>query len=280
MARLILVSGAHGFIGRPLCARLRKEGFLVRPVKNVLAPFRPAKKPHAIVHLAAINAAAEFIKDPLRAYRVNIIGTFNMLELARTTNAHFIFTSSSAVYGRPKIARVSESHPAAPFAPYGQSKYVGEILCEDFASAFGVPVTVLRLFNVYGPRQKQRYLIPELLNAVRKGTKIKLRQPNFRRDYLYVDDVAGVIARMLKVKPKGFQILNAGSGESVRGIDLIRKIESLTGKKIRWRRAGGRQRREVPDIVADTRRAKKILGWTPQVSLSKGLKKTFAAISR
>jgi UDP-glucuronate 4-epimerase len=302
----VLVTGAAGFIGSHLCEALVGAGRAVLGYDN-FDPFyaRDLKERNLrdlsghdrftlvegdildrdrleaacrdrnvteVIHLAALAGVRPSIADPLRYQRVNELGTGAVLEVARALEVrNFLFGSSSSVYGDNAKVPFSEADPVDhPISPYGATKRAGELMAHTYHHLFGLPVTCLRFFTVYGPRQR-----PDL--AIAKFTRlIDLGQPlpffgdgTTRRDYTYVDDiVAGVLAAL--ARPTPYAVYNLGESETTALADLVAMIERALGKTAVLDRQPP-QPGDVKVTYADIARARAELGYAPETPIALGI---------
>ncbi len=259
----ILVTGAAGFIGRWVVGELLGRGHTVLPVDSLvagdpgnLAEYRDlpgllplevgdirdaaacrdwAGRVDAIAHLAASISVQDSIDDPDETFQNDVVGTFNMLEAARAASARFLFASSCMVYDRASTAAgIAEDGPTRPASPYAASKLSGEVLTLSYHHAYGLPTSVVRPFNTYGPFQRsvgeggvvaiftRRSLAGESLRIYGDGTQT--------RDLLYVEDCARFIADALLSDAAVGRILNAGTGVDVSVNALAAAIEPDAGR--------------------------------------------------
>jgi UDP-glucose 4-epimerase len=166
-----------------------------------------------LIHLAAITYVPQSFKTPREMFRVNINGTLNMLELCRVNKAKMIF-NSSYVYGAPKYLPIDEKHPISSHNPYCQSKIIGESLCEGYYRDFEVPITIFRIFNVYGEGQAPHFLIPHILQELAQNNDIVLENPVPRRDYVHINDILKAYQKAIDYNSNDFEIFNIGTGLS------------------------------------------------------------------
>jgi nucleoside-diphosphate-sugar epimerase len=178
---------------------------------------------------------------------------------------------SSYVYGRPRFLPISEEHPVAAFNPYGHTKLLAEEVCRYYARQFGIQVTVIRPFNVYGPGQAESFLIPTLLRQALdlEAREISIADDRPRRDYLFIDDLLDLLLRTMN--PPGFDAFNAGSGCSVNPRELAELILRVAGLEKPVVSRGEVRADEVLEMVADVEKARRIFGWEPRVSLVEGI---------
>lgn len=271
----ILVTGADGFAGKHLCSRLRTMCEVVEwgDEVDVTSGTLPEVHPTHVVHLAAATSVVESWEAPPRYYSVNAIGTANVLEVCRRTAASITYVSTW-VYGNAEKPPVSESAPPAPVSPYHHSKWLGELICVYFAQRFGVPVTILRAANLYGPGQREGFLIPTLIRQALEKPAIEIKDPAPRRDYLFIDDLIEMI--LLSIPVNGVNVYNVGSGKSYSVMDVARVVMQEVGAvKPLITRAFSR-RDEILDSRMDVTRAFNEVGWRPTVSLEEGIRRTVA----
>jgi UDP-glucuronate 4-epimerase len=308
MKQNILVTGAAGFIGSHLVERLLKEGFNVTGIDN-FDPFydKSIKQKNiseaiknnnfkfieldirnykglfeklndqydAIAHIAAKAGVRPSINDPIEYQEVNLYGTQNLLEFAKHKGIkQFVFTSSSSVYGINKNVPWKESdHVLLPISPYASSKVSAELLGHVYSIIHNIRFIGLRLFTVYGPRQR-----PDL--AIHKFVKLALNDlpiPFYgdgttSRDYTYVDDIVNGITKGLKYNASMYEIINLGNHHAITLSKLVDVIEKGINKKIILEKLQ-KQPGDVDNTYADIKLAKKILGWEPSVTLKEGINK-------
>ena len=280
--RKVLVTGGDGFIGSNLVTRLAKEGAVVTTLSkrnDSLAhehynvdiskpiPSNYLKGCEVVFHLAGIADPKICERNPDVAFSVNTIGTLNVLEACRKNNIEkVVFSSSAHVYGRPLYVPIDEGHPLAPSTVYGRSKAAAEHICMNYGA------TILRFFNVYGPNQKGSFLIPTILSQLGKK-EISLMNFSSKRDFIYINDV---INALLLSADYGGDYFNIGSGRSYSAREITLIICSIAKKQPKLREIG--ETSGVRDLVADIRKAKKLLRWRPKTSLESGLKKVVNSI--
>src|SRR5437879_11641485 len=191
-----------------------------------------------------------------------------------------VHTSTSEVYGTARKVPISENHPLQPQSPYSASKICGDMMALSFHHAFELPVTVVRPFNTYGPRQSTRAVIPTILAQLHKGAKqLHLGATSPTRDFNYVDDtVAGFLAVAGCDRAIG-EVVNIGSGREISIGDLVRLLVQITGTDAEIVTDDARLRptgSEVERLLCDNTRAREWARWAPAVSLEAGLTRTSA----
>lgn len=303
----VLVTGAAGFIGSHLCERLLAADFEVVGLDSFDTFYEPAVKRRnlaeclksgrfalaeadirdkravndvcvkgvdVIVHLAARAGVRPSIEDPLLYQDVNVNGTCVMLEAARKHKVgRFVFASSSSVYGNnEKIPFSEKDNVDFPISPYASSKKSGELLCHAYHHLFGIHITCLRFFTVYGARQRPDLAIHKFTRLIDAGKPIQMfGDGSMMRDHTYIDDIlAGVLAAMDRCK--SYKIYNLGESEPIALRDLIAAIEKAVGKRAIIERLPP-QPGDVERTYADISLAKAELGYQPRTSLAAGLAK-------
>ncbi|MFC2050556.1 NAD-dependent epimerase/dehydratase family protein [Chloroflexota bacterium] len=279
----ILITGSDGFVGSHLVQRLEKEGSNIIPIdvsRGIdIIDWEQVKDYHdidAIYHLAAKTFIPTTIDDPKETYLVNFVGTLNMLELGRRSKIKNFVFASSYVYGRPEYIPVNEEHPINPINPYSRSKALCEELCRAYYEDYGLRCVIIRAFNIYGEGQGDNFLIPSILKQIRNG-EIELKDPEPRRDFLYVEDLVEAYVRAAEYSGSDFEIFNIGSGVSYSVDEIVRAILDITKAKIKVRYLYERRENEIMNTVADITKAKEKLGWEPKFSIEEGLSNTVQA---
>jgi UDP-glucuronate 4-epimerase len=306
----IVVTGAAGFIGSHLCERLTRDGHQVVGIdnfdrfysaaikrRNLLwlreqPSFRMVRgdicKPatldealaegaRAVIHLAALAGVRPSMERPLDYQRVNVGGTMAVLDACRRHAVeHLVFGSSSSVYGNQSRVPFREDDPATnPISVYAATKRGGELLCHCYADAYGMNITMLRFFTVYGPRQRPDLAIHKFARLILAGKPIPFfGDGSMERDFTYVEDtVAGVVSAL--EAPAGLRVFNLGSDRPVRLDHLVESIEQAVGataiREFKPAPVG-----DVSRTWADLTRSRQGLGYHPQVELDEGLERFVA----
>lgn len=271
------MTGASGFIGRHLVKRLESEGTRVVPLSratgfDLLADELRLEEGDHVFHLAGRTGVAESWQAAEDFYAVNFLGTVRVLQQCARRGVGLSY-ASAYVYGQPARLPISETDAARPDSPYGHSKLLAEEACRFFHRHFGVSCAVLRLFNVYGPAQGPRFVIPRVLSQLRDARKdaIEVGNLNSRRDFVFVSDV--VDAFLLTAAPAGFALYNIGSGVSHSVQEVIGMAFDLLGMKKEVVAAAGTRASDIDDVVADIRAIRQACGWRPSVGMREGLKR-------
>lgn len=311
--KAVLVTGAGGFIGSHLIERLVREGAHVRAfvrynsrgdegllkllpreiyreLEVVAGDLRDADAVRAamqaietVFHLGALIAIPYSYRHPREVVETNIIGTLNVLMAARDLDvARIVHTSSSEVYGTAQYTPINEQHPLQGQSPYSASKIGADKIAESFHRSFGLPVVTLRPFNTYGPRQSARAVIPTIITQALTCSEIHLGALSPRRDFTFVSDTVEGFFRAGSVPAAIGQELNIGAGECISIEDLVYKIMALIGWELPVMCQEERLRPEQSEVLqlhAEATKARDLLAWEPQVSLTEGLTHTITWIS-
>jgi UDP-glucuronate 4-epimerase len=305
-----LVTGAAGFIASRVCDLLLEAGHHVVGVDNLnraydvrlkewrlarlvrddrfrfervdigdrdaLARLVGAARPEAVVNLAARAGVRQSVEDPWLYVDTNVTGTLNLLELCRSLGVRkFLLASTSSLYGaRNPMPYREEADTNGPLSPYAASKKAAEVLCYTYHYLYGLDVSVVRYFTVYGPAGRPDMSLFRFVQWIAEGRPVVVfgdgRQS---RDFTYVDDIArGTVAALA---PVGYEVVNLGSDRPVVLAEAIRKAEALLGRsgRIEYR---PRHAADVPATWADIGKARRLLGWEPQVAFDEGLARLVA----
>lgn len=271
----VLVSGACGFMGKPLTEALLAGGVEVIPLGREqgdlthAATWERTPKAEALIHLAGRSYVPDSWRDQMGFVQGNVVATGHALDYCRNHGARLIFVSAY-VYGIPSRLPISEDDQVRPNNPYALSKRLAEELCAFYAEYREVPVTILRVFNVYGPGQREEFLIPEIIRQVRTGREIRVKDLSPKRDYIYLDDVVDAMVKALTL-PGKFNLLNIGSGQSLSVREIIDRIQQASGTTLPIHSDSMERPQEIPDVRADISRATKMLKWHPKYSFSAGI---------
>lgn len=305
--RIVVVTGAGGFIGSHLVEALVAEGSRVRAlvhynaegsigslryvdrrtldaIEIVAADVRDPYAMRSLVrgaqtvfHLAALIGIPYSYIAPASYVETNVGGTLNLLEAARAEGVErLVVTSTSETYGTAQYTPIDEVHPAVAQSPYAATKVGADQLALSYYRSFDTPVSVVRPFNTFGPRQSERAIIPTIVTqAVRNGAPLMLGSLDPRRDLLYVTDtVSGFL--LLAERPETIgRAVNLGTGTSYSIREIVEVIGRVVGRELRAVQDTARvrpERSEVLELLADASVARS-LGWKPQVSLEDGVRR-------
>ncbi len=275
MARL-LVTGASGFIGVPLVHALEADHeikALRRADGDIALPetFARVGKVDHVFHLAGRSFVPDSWRDPASFVNTNVGGTTAVLDFCKEVGASITFVSAY-VYGQPDRLPIDETHPVRPNNPYAMSKYLAEQVSAFYASQFGVRVTIVRPFNIYGPRQAGHFLIPTLVHQLKQGGPIRVLDLAPRRDYLHVDDLVDLLVRTSAPAEPGAAVVNAGSGKSISVGELVKMLQNIAGTSLEVLSDNRPRHEELDDVRADVSKARDCFGWKPRTSLEDGLR--------
>ena len=226
-----------------------------------------------VLHIAARAGVRPSIRDPVLYEEVNIRGTVNLLEAIRLNNVDkFIFASSSSVYGNCKNIPFSEDEKLdSPISPYAATKKAGELLCHTYHYLYGMSITCLRFFTVYGPRQRPEMAIHKFIQLIDKGKNISVfGDGTSKRDYTYITDIIDGVMKAVE-NCEGYEIYNLGESKTVELRELIGVIESNLNKKADIEQLP-EQSGDMHVTYADISKAKKELGYDPKVRIDAGVK--------
>lgn len=273
----IAVAGSEGFVGSNVCIQLTAAGHEIIPIdvtKGVdlcdAAVVNQIPQIDCFIHLANLVFVPASYADPAKFYRVNYLTTLNALEVCRKWNARLVYISSY-IYGPPQYLPVDENHPICPFNPYAQTKVICEKMCEGYHRDFGVPVSIVRPFNIYGVGQQGKLLIPEIIGQLKEGnTVIQLKASSPRRDYINVVDVARAIVTCA-MSNEPFGAYNACSGESVSVKEITEIINRNLRHKVEFRFTASDRPNEVDESRGSCEKLKS-LGWNPSIGFEEGIK--------
>ncbi len=302
-----LVTGGAGFIGSNLVTALLKEGAKVRVVDNFFSGsaenleevrgkieliegsvssreiMREALKGvDYVFHLATVNIIAA-VSFPLLEEETNVRGTVNLLELCKDLHIkRFLYTSSVSVYGFAQRFPISEDTPPSFTSIYPAGKYAGEAYSLAFHKLFGVPITILRYSNVYGPKQSPQNpysgVISKFFLWAIKGEPLRIYGNGKQtRDFVYVDDVVEATLRAALLPSVVGEVFNIATGKETSINQLAEKIVSLVNPyaELKVEYLPNREIDSIPRRVLNIEKARNILGWQPLVDLEEGLRKTY-----
>jgi len=311
----VLVTGSEGFIGSHLTEKLIELGSDIRAyvlynafnswgwldsfskdkldqIEIYMGDVRDennvrsaVKEVDIVFHLAALIGIPYSYYSPQSYVSTNVKGTLNILQAGRDENVEkIIHTSTSETYGTAIYTPIDEKHPLQGQSPYSASKIGGDMLAESYYRSFDLPVSIIRPFNTYGPRQSARAVIPTIISQIISGKKeIFLGSLTPVRDFTYVKDTVEGFIKMAEVGKTVGKLINIGSGEGITIGDLANKIIKLTGRNIKIKTQKERirpEKSEVNKLICNKNYAKELLGWKPNYSLDAGLKETIDFIEK
>lgn len=304
----ILVTGADGFIGSHLTEELIKQGYDVRAFvlynsfnswgwldslpkdvrQNMDVVSGDIRDPHGVkkaiqgctvvLHLAALIAIPYSYHSPDTYVDTNVKGTLNIVQAARELEIEkVVHTSTSEVYGSAQFVPITEDHPLQGQSPYSASKIGADQIALSFYNSFETPVSIIRPFNTYGPRQSARAIIPSVITQIANGNrKIKLGAVYPTRDFNYVADTVQGFIKVTESDISVGQVINIGSNYEISIGETVKLIAEVMGVEIEIESEQSRirpEKSEVNRLWADNTKAKQLLGWEPQYSGREGFKR-------
>jgi len=302
----ILVTGGAGFIGSHLMDRLAAQGRAAVCLDNFNDFYDPRLKrenvsgyidkqdveviegdirdvdlleklfsdmrPAQVVHLAAMAGVRPSVENPRSYQDVNGMGTLNLLEMSRRYEVeHFVFGSSSSVYGLNSKVPFSPDDPVnCPISPYAATKLANELVCRTYSHLYGLKITCLRFFTVYGPRQRPDLAIRKFTTLIDRDEPVPIYgDGTFKRDYTYIDDIMDGVLKALDMR-FDFEIFNLGESRTTETVQLVSLIEEALGKKADVKHLPV-QPGDMPITFADIEKSKRVLGYDPKVAIEEGI---------
>lgn len=302
-----LISGAAGFIGTRVTEMLTADGHEVVGIDSLNDAYDVRMKHHrldrlkdnpgflfihgdicdrpllekigsdhgpfdAVIHLAARAGVRVSLDDPWQVIDTNLVGTVNLLELARKTGiSKFVLASSSSVYGaNPPFPTPEDASTDQPLQQYAASKKAAEVMSHVYNHIYGMDITVFRYFTVYGPAGRPDLALFRFVQWIAEGRPVKINGDGTQsRGFTFLDDIArGTIQGL---QPVGYEIINLGGHESISMNDLISMIEEILGKKADIIHAPY-HKADIRNSLADVSKARRVLGWEPKVGLDEGVR--------
>lgn len=304
----VLVTGAGGFVGSHLVEALVKKGAKVRTlvhynsrndwgmledvpagtlagVEMVTGDLKDADcvreavfGQQVIFHLGALIGIPYSYVNPRDVVDTNVTGTLNVLTAALDAGVEkMVHTSTSEIYGTAQYVPMDEKHPAVPQSPYAASKLSADLLALSFHRSFELPVGIVRPFNIYGPRQSARAVIPSIITQTLLKSKINLGSVFPTRDLTFVRDTVGGFIQFAESEKTVGQVVNLGSGFEVSIEQVVSLVSDCLGKRISVQSEKQRvrpARSEVERLFSDSSKAKRLFGWQPKTNLKQGIEKT------
>lgn len=302
----VLVTGAAGFIGSWLCERLLSRGDAVLGVDAMVDNYDPAIKrrnlaealasdrfrleeidicdearvraafegfrPDVVVHLAARAGVRASLLDPSMYHRVNVIGSQHILDACRDfAPSHVVVASSSSVYGGSTAVPFTEDDPVArPISPYAATKRMNELQAHVYHHVYGVRVTLLRFFTVYGPRQRPDMAIHKFVRLISRGEPVPMYgDGSTRRDYTYIDDIIDGVVRCVD-RPFDYEVMNLGEHHTTSLTELVDLIARHVGRSAVIDPQPV-QPGDVSITYASVEKAQRLIGYAPRTSMEEGI---------
>ncbi|MCS6957040.1 MAG: SDR family oxidoreductase [Aquificaceae bacterium] len=301
----VLITGVAGFIGSHLCERFLEEGFYVIGMDNFLtgSPDNIAhlfgnKRFHFIhynvvnyiyidgpvdlvVHLACPASPVDYMNHPIHTMKVDSLGTLNTLGLAKLKKSRYVFASSSEVYGSAQVHPQPEDYwgyvnPTGPRSVYDEAKRFSEALCMAYHREHGLDVRIARIFNTYGPRMRKKdgRVIPTLVEKALKHEPLPVYGDGLQtRSFCYIEDMVDGLFRLSVRENLEGEVINLGNPQEITILELAKEIIRMTNSSsdiVFLPPRPDDPRRRCPDI----KKAKRLLDWSPRISLQEGLEST------
>jgi len=309
----VLVTGADGFIGSHLTEMLYNKGYVVKALsqynsfnnwgwlesvsckKEIEILNGDIRDPHfcksisndvdIIFHLAALIAIPFSYISPNSYVETNIMGTLNICQAAKENGvSRLIHTSTSEVYGTAKYVPIDENHPLQPQSPYSATKIAADAMAMSFYNSFNLPVTIVRPFNTYGPRQSARAVIPTIITQIASGAKeIKLGDISPTRDFNYVEDCCRAFIMLAEIDETIGETINVGSNTEISIGDIFKLIKELMFSDVTFINESERNRPEKSEVFrlwCDNKKIIDLIDYKPQTNIQEGLKKTINWITK
>ena len=303
----ILITGATGFVGSHLTELCVEKGFEVvafdryspnynlgwlekskykndinfafGDIRDYDSVLKTTKGCKIVFHLAALGGIPYSYLSPQAYLKTNVEGTYNILESSKHLNVdQVIITSTSEVYGSAQYVPIDEKHPFSAQSPYSASKISADQLALSYWNSFKLPIKIIRPFNIYGPRQSSRAVIPSIIiQALYSKNEIKLGNVKSSRDFTYVSDTCNAFLDILKLKNIFGSTLNVGSNNEYTIEDIVKKILIKLNSKANIKKEEKRKRpanSEVVRLVCDNSKILKQTNWKPKINIEEGLVKT------
>lgn len=302
----ILITGSCGFIGSHLVEKLSKKYFIkalvfynsfddignlkyLKSFKNIEIErgdirdfsllYNITEDVDCIINLAALITIPYSFRAVDSYIETNIKGVKNILEITKLRKIkHTIILSTSEVYGSAKYTPMDEKHPLNPYSPYAATKIAADQLANAYIKAFDLPVTIVRPFNIFGPRQSLRSVIPQIIVQSIKNDTIKIGNLYTKRDYTFVNDLTDSFLKIVYNKKTFQKTFNICSGKTYKIKEIINMVEKISGKKLNVKIEEKRIRKkscEVDLLIGDNSLAKKLIGFQPKTDFYEGLKLTY-----
>lgn len=279
-----ILTGASGMLGRALVPLLAERGLSAfnvagRSQLDLLdaAALEALPEAKSVIHLAALSGPEIAWKDPERVLDNNFRSTLNLLGWCRKHEVKRFVFASSYLYGTPQYLPVNEEHPIRPANAYAASKWLCEQLGQEY-TRWGIEFVALRFFNLVGPGQGEAFLIPTIVKQLHASSEIRLFSSRPRRDYVDTRDAAAAIMQaMTCVLESPFLAVNIGSGHAVAVPEIVAGLMKASGKHVPVHYSEEMRQNEVLEVVASIEKARRMLDWTPSVSLEASLEKVWEA---
>jgi nucleoside-diphosphate-sugar epimerase len=279
----ILLTGANGFVGKHLFESLSRNlnitvcSYTSKEKSDLWLKPISSEKFDIVIHAASKTFVPDSWINPQEFYNSNTFGTNNVLEYCRIHKAKLIFFST-VVYAQPFKNPLKESHELGALSPYAHSKLLAENLCDFYKKNFGVETAVLRPFNLFGPGQREDFIIPKIIKQALdpKLDKIELQNLKPKRDYVYIDDLVKLVEKIVENHVSG--VFNVASGKSYSVNEIVDYVFKIIKQSKPIIETGPIRENDPLDVFADITHAKNIFGWMPRYTIIDGLSETVKSI--
>tara|TARA_B100000925_G_scaffold291468_1_gene279632 strand:+ start:6821 stop:7813 length:993 start_codon:yes stop_codon:yes gene_type:complete len=273
----------YGWLNDLRRSKNKKTKFLFGDIRDSSFIFDVTKNHDVIINLAALISIPYSYSSVKSYLDTNLLGLYNILEASKKNKIkQLIHTSTSEVYGTAMYSPIDEKHPLQPQSPYSASKIAADNLALSYFYSYNLPVTILRPFNMFGPRQSTRAIIPTIITQVLKKNTIELGNLDVSRDFNFVMDIVEGFRKSILNKKAIGQTINLGSGLEIKIIELIKIIKKVSKKEFKLKVKSNRirpKKSEVFRLIACNKKAFKFLGWKPslrnKINLEKAIKITY-----
>ena len=304
----VLVTGAGGFVGSHLVEALLKSDYQVKAfvhynsrndwgwledlnqndLKNIQvitgdlrdgdAVRKSVKGQDLVFHLGALIGIPYSYVNPADVVETNVKGTLNILLAGLDYRIEkIIHTSTSEVYGTAQYIPIDEAHPINPQSPYAASKASADYLALSFNLSYDLPIAIIRPFNIYGPRQSARSIIPNIIIQAMSGNLVKIGSPYPTRDFTFVSDAVEGFIRLAECDEAGGGVVNLGFGNEVSVKELVKLVSRQIGEKLVIKKEKERirpKKSEVERLICDSTKAKRLFAWNPKIGIDEGIGET------
>jgi dTDP-glucose 4,6-dehydratase len=269
---------SYGWLDQIEKKNLSKIEFFFGDIRDIGSVQNAVKDCDFIFHLAALISIPYSYLAPISYLRTNVEGTLNILEAARKNKVQrVIITSTSENYGSAQYTPIDEHHILQPQSPYSASKISADMFADSYFRSFNLPIIIARPFNVFGPRQSLRAVIPSIIMQLTRGPKLYVGNIDTIRDYTYVKDTVDGLVSLLKHKSTVGKIFNIGSNKKTSIKNIIKLASSILGvkpniivQKNRFRPSAS----EVLELHCDSKKIRKFTNWDNKFTFLDGLKET------
>ncbi len=283
--KTLLITGSSGFIGSHLISSIASDYKIIgisnkkqtkkmnffHYEKDITKEVRIKSSLSTIIHLAALSDVRYCKLYPSLCINVNVLGTHKILEMCRKKDVNLIFTSTSHVYGLPKKLPIMEDEMIKPTSIYATSKIMAENLCESYAKTYGLNITVLRLFSVYGHNSPVHNAVHNIMNQYITKSIVNLGNLKSKRDFIYIDDVIDAIKIILE-NQKGYEVFNVGSGYTNTIRSVCDKVAKISKRNLRIESKIDKLRNNhIKEIKCSYSKINRIHKWSPKFDLDTGL---------